>query len=213
MTPVVLHVVRPYSSEDEYLAAEAWTIDARGMLLINQREVELDRSVVFDVALANGSKVIRAEGRAIGFQPPSEGNPGGLRIRFRRFGAQTKAFIDRALSAREQSLSASLSSRPPAAPPASAPPAAAVATASVSAPPAAPPLAPPVTETLEAQSKPAFSHPGADPRERSGVHRRPAGPVDTPQNRAELLARLRDRATKLTARVDANQDERSVENG
>jgi len=56
MTPVVLHVVRPYSSEDEYLAAEAWTIEARGMLLIGQREVELDRAVVFDVALSNGTK-------------------------------------------------------------------------------------------------------------------------------------------------------------
>ena len=90
MTPVVLHVARPYSSEDEYLAAEAWTIEARGMLLVGQREVELERAVVFDVTLANGAKVIRAEGRASGYQPPSEGNPGGLRIRFRRFGARPR---------------------------------------------------------------------------------------------------------------------------
>jgi hypothetical protein len=209
MTPVVLHVVRPYSSEDEYLAAEAWTIDARGMLLINQREVELDRSVVFDVSLANGSKVIRAEGRAVGFQPPSEGNPGGLRIRFRRFGAQTKAFIDRALNAREQSLSASLSSRPPV-PPASVPPAAIAIAAPAPLPVQASAAAP---EALEAPERPVFSHRGVDPRERSGVHRRPAGPVDTPQNRAELLARLRARASRLPGPVDANADERSVENG
>lgn len=205
MTPVVLHVVRPYSSEDEYLTAEAWTIEARGMLLVGQREVELDRSVVFDVALANGTKVIRAEGRAIGFQPSSEDHPGGLRVRFRRFGAQTKSFIDRALSARERSLAASLSSRPPAAP---TPPSASPA---VPAPRSTPAPAP--TEALAAQAATAFSHPGNEPRERSGIHRRPTGPVDTPQNRAELLARLRERAAKMPARPGTSDDGRSAKNG
>lgn len=200
MTPVVLHVVRPYSSEDEYLAAEAWTIEARGMLLVGQREVELDRAVVFDVALSSGTKIIRAEGRAIGFQPSTEDHPGGLRIRFRRFGAQTKAFIDRAVSAREQTLAASLSSRPPAAGPQTMP--SAVEASATAVEPAPAPVA-------------SAFRPGVEPLERSGVHRRPAGPVETPVNRDELLLRLRERVAKASLRVEqAPADgERSAENG
>jgi hypothetical protein len=206
MTPVVLHVVRPYSSEDEYLAAEAWTIEARGMLLIGQREVELDRPVVFDVSLTNGNKIIRAEGRAIGFQPSSEDHPGGLRIRFRRFGAQTKAFIDRAMSAREQNLATSMSSRPPAPPPGAA------------AAPEAAPVPGAASSTPEASSAPvasAVAHARSEPLERSGVHRRPAGPVEAPVNRDELLSRLRQRVVKASPRVElaAADGERSAENG
>lgn len=194
MTPVVLHVVRPYSSEDEFLAAEAWTIDARGMLLIGQREVELERAVVFDVSLTNGTKIIRAEGKAIGFQPPSDDHSGGLRIRFRRFGAQTKAFIDRAVIAREQTLAARLSSRPPAPP----------------APEPAPtPVEPIAAPELAAAPLPAFGQANA---ERSGVHRRPAGPVATPVNRDELLSRLRNRVAKTSPQIEL-APERSAENG
>lgn len=192
MTPVVLHVVRPYSTEDEFLAAEAWTIEARGMLLIGQREVELERAVVFDVSLTNGTKIIRAEGKAVGFQPASEEHPGGLRIRFRRFGAQTKAFIDRAVSAREQTLAASLSSRPP-------------------APAAAEPAAAPLPAVAEPVPSP-FGDAKAEPLERSGVHRRPASPVATPANRDELLSRLRQRVTKSSPQIEL-APERSAENG
>jgi hypothetical protein len=206
MTPVVLHVLRPYSSEDEYLAAEAWTIEARGMLLVGQREVELDRAVVFDVALANGAKVIRAEGRAVGYQAASEDHPGGLRIRFRRFGSQTKAFIDRALSTREQTLAASASSPPPAAPAPEPLVAAAEPLAAAPEPLAAAPEPAPVT--------PSFSQLGLDPIERSGVHRRPSGPVDTPANREELLSRLRKRAAKAASVLDdSEQDQRAAEHG
>ncbi|MFO7180410.1 MAG: hypothetical protein DIU78_017050, partial [Pseudomonadota bacterium] len=96
--PVVLHVVRPYPDENSFLAAEAWTIDVLGMVLIDQRALEPETPVVFDVALANGTKVIRAEARAEHAVPPSPGRPGGLRVRFRRYGSQTKAFIDRAVA-------------------------------------------------------------------------------------------------------------------
>lgn len=195
MNPVVLHVVRPYSSEDEYLTAEAWTIEARGMLLVGQRDVELDRAVVFDVALANGTKIIRAEGRAIGFQPSSEDHPGGLRIRFRRFGAQTKAFIDRALVARERNLAANFSSRPP--PPLPPEPAiAAEATADA-------PVAPAIVARSEA----------LDPLERSGIHRRPAAAVEAPPNREALLARLRERKSLASTPAASDSDERSADHG
>lgn len=166
MTPLTLHVVRPYATEDEFLAAEAWTIDARGMVLLDQPNQEPETAVVFDVALTNGAKLIRAEGRVAGYLPASDDRPGGLRVRFRRFGAQTKLFIDRAIAAREQELAASLSSRPPPPAPGSAPK------------PFLLPENPPL--------------PG-ERLERSGIHRRLATPIEAPPNREELLERLRAR--------------------
>jgi hypothetical protein len=179
MNPVILHVVRPYASEEVFLAAEAWTIDARGMVLLDQQNLEPETAVVFDVSLSNGVKLIRAEGRVAGYLAPSDDRPGGLRIRFRRFGGQTKSFIDRAIAARELELSASVSSRPPPPGPGSTP------------------------KPLLLPEQPPL------PMERSGIHRRPLMPVDAPPNRDELLDRLRARsaATRDEARTPEHDAE------
>jgi hypothetical protein len=171
MSPALLHVTRPYASEEEYLAAEAWTIDARGMLLVGERELATDTAVIFDVTLKNGAKVIRAEGRVTGYVAPSDERAGGVRVRFRKFGAQTKAFIDRAVHAREEQLSTSLASEPPPEP----------APGFESGPAAA-------ALPVAVEASPVL--------ERSGIHRRLAAPVAAPPNRDELLARLRERATR-----------------
>ncbi len=94
--PAVIHVVRPYQTEAEYLDAEAWSIEARTMILIDEPELPEGTAVLFDVQLANGTKPIRAEARVVESVASSPGRPGGLRVRFRRYGAATKAFIDRA---------------------------------------------------------------------------------------------------------------------
>lgn len=112
MNPVVVHVVRPYASELEYLAAEAWSIDARTMLLIDAGELPVDSAVLFDVALRDGQKPIRAEGRVVGVVAAVGERPGGVRVRFKRFGAATKAFIERAVKAREQASSSPSASSP-----------------------------------------------------------------------------------------------------
>jgi len=96
--PVVLHVTRPYADADAYLTHEAWTIDARSMLLVEQPELPRDTNIVFDVTLGDGSRPIRAEARVLGKLEPARGKPGGLRVRFKRYGASTKAFIDRAVA-------------------------------------------------------------------------------------------------------------------
>src|SRR6187455_2586180 len=101
---------RPYASEEEYIAHERFSIEAKSMLLIDQPALPLDTAVVFDVTLDNGQKPIRAEAKVVGYVEPQGGRPGGLRVRFRRFGAATKAFIDRAVNgtpAADASLSAS----------------------------------------------------------------------------------------------------------
>lgn len=94
--PAVIHVVRPYQSEAEYLEAEAWSIESRTMILIGEPDLPEGTAVLFDVQIGNGTKPIRAEARVVESVPSSPGRPGGLRVRFRRYGAATKAFIDRA---------------------------------------------------------------------------------------------------------------------
>ncbi|HEY3664512.1 MAG TPA: hypothetical protein VGL19_00885 [Polyangiaceae bacterium] len=164
-SPIVIHVQRPYMSEDEYLAHERSSIDAKSMLLIGQAELPPDTSIVFDVQLANGQKPIRAEAKVIAYVAANGSEPGGLRVRFKRFGAATKAFIDRALRAP--------------APPSLVP----------AAPASAPTPAAAAPEMPEPMPVDAFVGPG----DASGVHRKVAAPVAAPANREALLARLRGR--------------------
>lgn len=97
-TPLVLHILRPYGGVDEYLAAESWSMDTRGMLLLEQAPLPVDTAVMFDVTLSDGSRPIKAEGRVTGVVAPDGTRPGGLRVRFKRYGAPTKAFLERAAS-------------------------------------------------------------------------------------------------------------------
>jgi hypothetical protein len=201
--PVVLHVTRPYDSEEEYLAAEAWTIDAAGMLLVGQKSYAPDTTIVFDVSLANGKKVLRAEGRVVNHLPASDDRPGGLRVRFRRFAAQTKAFIDRAVAARGQRLASGVSSHPP--PSARAP-------ASVRPPrQKAPSIVPARSPAPEARAASAALV--GSTQERSGIHSRPGTPVAAPHNREELLLRLRERRREAEAQGTAQGIGRGVGTG
>lgn len=186
MNPIVVHVVRPYSTEEEYLAAEAWSIEQRGMLLVDAEALPADTAVLFDVALADGHKPIRAEGRVVGSVPAQGDRPGGLRVRFKRFGAATKAFIERAVQAKS-SPNAAAASSPIAAPepePEPERPSMPELRASMTDLEAVSP--PPPVVALPAPSRPSE-------REPSGVRQRVPGPVAAPANREELLARLRQR--------------------
>lgn len=96
----VIHLTRPYANADEYLSREGWSIDTRSMVLVEQTELPTETDIVFDVTLGDGSKPIRAEARVVGLVAPAEGRPGGLRVRFKRYGAATRAFVERAVSLR-----------------------------------------------------------------------------------------------------------------
>lgn len=181
MNPIVVHVVRPYSSEDEYLAAEAWSIEPRGMLLIDAAPLPTDTALLFDVALADGHKPIRAEGRVVASVPAQGERPAGLRVRFKRFGAATKAFIERAVQARS-----SPSATAPSAP----------AAASEPERPSMPEVRLSMTDIeMMSPSPPQAAAATAKPSERepSRIRQRAPGPVATPANREELLNRLRQR--------------------
>jgi hypothetical protein len=98
--PVLLRVLRPYPNADAYVAAESWSIDVKGMLLVNEAAHPAGTAVRFDVTLSNGEKVIRAEGVVVRHVAARGDRPAGLQVRFKRFGGTTKAFIDRVVAAR-----------------------------------------------------------------------------------------------------------------
>jgi hypothetical protein len=207
MSPVVLHVTRPYSSEEEYLAAEAWTIEPRSVTLIGQRELENDTPVMFDVGLASGEKMIRAEGRVVGFTAKTADEPSYLKVRFRRYGSQTKQFIERALAAREEQLARAAlraSSMPPrkdealtrpSLPPLAAPPRATQPEELPQTPELRKSLLPPPPGSeLDARAAELRDRSFVEP---SGIRRRLVSKIPPPPNREELLERLRVRARSL----------------
>jgi hypothetical protein len=196
VNPIVVHVVRPYASEQDYLAAEAWSIDARSMLLIDAEALPMETAILFDVALSDGQKPIRAEGRVMGVVAAKGDRPGGLRVRFKRFGAATKAFIERAVKVAKDGSQPGAVSAPGAEPP-SAPEAEAPSRPEAELPSqieveriSMPEVRASMTE-LEAVIPHRSFEPA--PARDSGLRQRVPGPVAAPANREELLARLRQR--------------------
>jgi hypothetical protein len=206
-TPIVIHLHRPYGSEEEYIAHEHFSIEAKSMLLIDQPALPLDTAVVFDVTLENGQKPIRAEARVIGHVEPEGERPGGLRVRFRRFGAATKAFIDRAVNHTPAADSAPVNSVAPVvdsgprasiAPVVDSGPLASIAPVVDSAPSAAPPVdacpALAIGAAAMHAATPLHSGQPSEADETSGIHKKTCVPaVAAPPDREALLARLRGR--------------------
>jgi hypothetical protein len=192
VSPVVVHVVRPYSTEQEYLAAEAWSIDQRSMLLIDADALPADTALLFDIALSDGHKPIRAEGRVVGMVGATGNRPGGLKVRFKRFGAATKAFIERAVKLKAVGGEPEQRSRPEAELP-SRPEVELLSRPEAELPSAPEPERISMPEVRASMTElERFREPPAPARD-SGVQQRVPGPVAAPANREELLARLRQR--------------------
>lgn len=185
-SPIVIHVLRPYASEEEYLAHESFSIDAKSMLLIAEPPLPAETSIIFDISLSNGQKPIRAEGKVLEYVAPVGQTPGGLRVRFKRFGAVTKAFIDRAVALSPASSSFVAEPRSPA--PSMAPESRAAVPSLVPEPRAAAP-------SLVPESRPSAESlaTACETNETSGIHRKTVLPVAAPANREALLGRLRAR--------------------
>lgn len=121
--PVVLRIVRPYATVEEYLAREGWSLSVKSMVLFDAGDLAPGTLVRFDVALASGEKVIRAEGQVVRTLAPTGQRPGGLQVKFRRFGASTKELLERAMARRASVRPGAPTAPPPAesvAPPGSA---------------------------------------------------------------------------------------------
>ncbi|MGC4067518.1 MAG: hypothetical protein QM784_23310 [Polyangiaceae bacterium] len=111
---VTFRVVRPYTTEEAFLEAEAWTINTRSVLLIDVEPHPEGMIARIELALANGKALIVAEGSVAKHLAASSSRAGGLVVRFRRMSAASSEFVKRAVakSADRPVLSSPLVSSP-----------------------------------------------------------------------------------------------------
>jgi hypothetical protein len=197
--PSLLHVTRPYANVEEYIAAEAWTLDTRSMLLLDEQELAPDTMITIVVTLGDGSRPIKAEARVLGSVGPKDGRPGGLRLRFKRYGAPTKAIIERAMAHVASGVGDPVTA---AAPEPSSPEPSVVELSAPNASPA--PLEPPAAAPVElapapdpnGSFRPVAITPSGSPNAGAGLsslRARNAAQPETPSNREYLLEKLRQR--------------------
>ncbi len=185
--PRILRIVRPYQTLDDFVAAEGWSVNKKGMLLIGQDAMDPDSVVRFEVALESGERVMRAEARVVEYSESRDDRPAGLKVRFKRFDAGTKALIERAVSE-------------------SQPPPAVDESTQAEAPPPRPPMVSLVDNELDeepividVESSPSATSLLEGGREDdTGVRTRERKEIEAPPNREELLERLRERARRVS---------------
>jgi hypothetical protein len=178
--PVVFKVVRPFRSVDDFLAAEGRFMDLKYILVVGADPLPPDTLVRFGVDLESGEAVIRAEGMVSAVTAASDDAPAGLRIRFKRYGASTKAVLERARELRARQPKAK--DDEPSAPLHSAP--------LQSAPEAAP-----LSEDLRSAPRRSAPPPSGEAlRGLAAMRQRGILSVEAPPGRNELLGRLRQRA-------------------
>lgn len=100
--PVAIRITRPYASEEEFLAHEIDTLSGAGVTLIGAQARPEGVVLRFEIVLANGTPLVRGEGRVIGYKANALGSEPGLTLRFTRLDSKSKALIDRASAMRKQ---------------------------------------------------------------------------------------------------------------
>lgn len=219
--PIAIRSIRPYATEEAFLAEERDTLTRTAVTLIGAPSRPRGVVLRFEVTLSDGTPIVRGEGRVLGFQPADDTAPSALTLRFTRLDAKSKAFIDRAAALREATPPPT---PPPAAdtgdmarpteapgPPTEAPGPRTEAPGPPTDPPGLPTDAPP-PPTMATVAPPTLPEkaPSADHVpislassslpviEVRSIGNTPPPPLD-PTSREGLLAKLRDRARALPA--------------
>ncbi len=99
--PVAVRVIRPYLSEDEYLAKEGDSITKTTIELIGAHSRPTGVILRFEVTLQSGKTLIRGEGRVTQFHERSREEQPSLSLRFTKLDAKSKALVDRAVAMRQ----------------------------------------------------------------------------------------------------------------
>jgi hypothetical protein len=99
----VVHAVRPYANEPDWLREEGWTIGRKSVYLIGIPPQPEGTRVRCELALKNGKQLLVAEGVVIKYAVDNGERPPGLVVRYRRLSTASSQFIDRVLNARDAS--------------------------------------------------------------------------------------------------------------
>ncbi|HMI86118.1 MAG TPA: hypothetical protein VK550_18615 [Polyangiaceae bacterium] len=182
---------RPWASEKEFIDADLAYLGRTAILLPNAPAREPGELIRFEIVLSTGAPVFRGEGHVVAHHAPGGAKPPGLEVRFTRIDARSKLLLDR-VRERRTALVRSGSIPPP-------------ALVSHAPPPGSLSLGPPplILSQLPGPRPDAGSLRITTARsaETEAAIRRAKerGPVAPPSNREEMLARLRERAKRLTA--------------
>lgn len=117
--PLVIRVDRPYASEAEFLDAEAWSVTARSVLLIDIAPLPEGTVLRLELRLSNGRSLLVAEGVAVKHLGASPTRPAGLVVRYKRMSGASSEFVKRAVehtAAARPAPSAKAATAPPPAP-------------------------------------------------------------------------------------------------
>ncbi|HEY3234170.1 MAG TPA: hypothetical protein VGJ84_05610 [Polyangiaceae bacterium] len=200
----VVRSIRPYRSEQQFIASEGWSIGKSSFILVDQKELEAGTVVRCEVLLESGQQLMLVEGVVQGYLAPTEARGGGPKVQIRRVSPSTRALMTRALEAKREQRGP-LSLRPeslamkPAAP---APTEEAAAPKPPRAPRAAAPEAFGEQNFQSPQPKPSWPAPAARlPRAivesaRRALTSRKFRDIETPADRNRLLDQLRQRARR-----------------
>ncbi|MDX2050827.1 MAG: hypothetical protein SFV15_00455 [Polyangiaceae bacterium] len=181
-TPHVLRVVRPYQTQVEFIAAEAWAIQKDGIIAVGEAELTTGTLVRCEILLSSGLQLIRIEGEVDGYVPPQGSRPGGPKLKIRRVTPSSKEFILTVLRARRASQ------RPL---PGSAPPSLVMNAHETFAESRAPVVPTRAEPKAPASAESAAEKTGTEARK--SLSNRPAKVVACPPNRDSLLDQLRTR--------------------
>lgn len=208
--PVAIRITRPQASDDEFLEQELDTVSRTGVTLLGAQERPQGVVLRFEVVLATGTVVLRGEGRVVGFKTDAHQGMPGLQLRFTRLDSRSKALVDKANALRERRRPSGHPSSPP---PPQVSPSPPIAQMSPEPPPVQPaPVAPrrSVPPPLPARAltpspgsvRPPPPLPGRPLTPQSvrppAVFVKPATALAPPPGRDEALARLRERASRLS---------------
>jgi len=112
-TPVAIRITRPYATEDEFLARELDTLSRSGVTLVGAQSRPEGVVLRFEITLADGTPILRGEGRVVGYKASAHGSEPGLSLRFTRLDSKSKTLVDKAGALRD-----ARAGRPSKAPPA-----------------------------------------------------------------------------------------------
>ena len=99
--PVAIRSLRPYSTEDAFLAEERDTLTRTAITLIGAPSRPRGVVIRFEVTLSDGVAILRGEGRVLGFVAADAQGPSSLTLRFTKLDAKSKALVDRAAEMRD----------------------------------------------------------------------------------------------------------------